>query len=321
MASSFQSALIDLRKIDKVILKIINGEIRKLPLAGNNQIIWHYTSAANAISIIEKSEIWASQVGSLNDASEVKYGIEKISNFINEQYDSLDNDTEVDEILMSMQRAIPINLEDINDIEYYITSLSEAYDDLSQWRAYAGGTGGVALGFIVDNEISETKTLKGVLYDDEKIQSIISKIFESILTEIRVWYSKNLSVVDISSNPTRRAIRRRISTIIDLMAPLLAHIKNNSFRGEREFRMGFSLSSEDTANVRISNRNDHISAHIAMPISIGKNEGNILTLKKILIGPARYQDRSERALNLMMKKLHPENRSEVGIELSKIPYR
>jgi len=313
----------ELDSMESKIKRLVKKEIKRVSKIPQDNILWHYTSAMNAREIIEKSELWSSDVGALNDASEVKFGIDQLRKIIDTKLDELDTDAEEDEILLSMRRGLPESIDEILDLDYYIASLSVARDDLSQWRAYGGGTGGVALGFSINEKMtSDPQFPSSILYEERDIERVISSLFNEILAEYRVWATANREFFGVlESTSARLAVRRRMRKNVELMIPIFARMKDRVFSGEMEYRIGFRLKDVSVNSIRIANRISHLSSHVSIPISIGKRDDKLLNLTHILVGPAQYQKRTERALSLFMSQKYSDVSHTIEIESSTIPYR
>lgn len=91
----------------------------------------HYTSIDTFISILESTNIWATNLKNMNDPNEGALGLDKLRNLLRQHYDSyLGNSTP--------------------DLDCFSVSFSLEDDVLSQWRAYANDGTGVSIGFVID---------------------------------------------------------------------------------------------------------------------------------------------------------------------------
>ena len=104
--------------------------------------LWHYTTAATFAVIMKSKSIWATQISCLNDHMEFRHGVRLVREAIRLYKVPLhDKDTQwlagyVDDALENEGAEIS---------EFFVLCMSEAKDDLSQWRAYGGGENGVAI--------------------------------------------------------------------------------------------------------------------------------------------------------------------------------
>lgn len=107
-------------------------------------ILYHYTGYPALTSIVERQELWASNIHFLNDEMEFKHGFEYLS-------DSLDiylsqRSVDPNEVLRHFNDCV----ENLDRLRIHIISFSEVDDMLSQWRGYTP-SGGVSLGFGSDH--------------------------------------------------------------------------------------------------------------------------------------------------------------------------
>src|ERR1041384_1576734 len=103
--------------------------------------LYHYTTQAGLLGIFETNCLWATSARYLNDSSEYLYGLGLISERLTHKCRGSAIEPEHVEKLM----AIAQSLSPFWGI--CVVSLSSEGDLLSQWRAYAGGSGGFAVGF------------------------------------------------------------------------------------------------------------------------------------------------------------------------------
>jgi len=101
----------------------------------DGEIVWHYTSWQSAEGILRSNELWATDYRFLNDLSECLHALEIARGRFDVPFDYLNY--RIDEILAEREKLEPA----------YVVSLSRAFDSLGQWRAYAQGSAGIALGF------------------------------------------------------------------------------------------------------------------------------------------------------------------------------
>jgi hypothetical protein len=106
--------------------------------------LYHYTTGENFIKIIQSGELWATQTACLNDTTELVYSADQLLRRVKAKMDAPHNPA-IDPILTRLNEAL--SNPDIEVSSVFVTCLSERRDDLSQWRAYAGGEGGYAVQF------------------------------------------------------------------------------------------------------------------------------------------------------------------------------
>src|ERR1700678_2550649 len=112
------------------------------------EVLYHYTSLESAQKILETRTLRASRVYHLNDASEVEYGADIVS-------ECLDSRSEVPDALRMLFRRGSDGeasefIRKIKSFSFHVFCLSKNPDSLSQWRAYGKSGGGVGIGFKKD---------------------------------------------------------------------------------------------------------------------------------------------------------------------------
>lgn len=112
------------------------------PAGPPDDVLYHYTSAEGALGILGSHTLRGTSAGYMNDTSEIRYGLEVCAAVLDQELDvcRLDVGREMlKNVRQELQTEIPF--------EVFVTSFTEAADDLSQWRAYGSSTCSYALGF------------------------------------------------------------------------------------------------------------------------------------------------------------------------------
>lgn len=135
----------ELDKLAKDAQDLVDAFLRRLddesPVP---DVIYHYTNAAGVKGILESGTLWLSDLTTLNDPSEITYGITRALPILQDRVASLHPAGQrfTDNIKAfadtgALQRSA----------HFFVCSFSSESDDLSQWRAYADDAKGYALGF------------------------------------------------------------------------------------------------------------------------------------------------------------------------------
>ena len=105
-------------------------------------VVYHYTSAATLVKIVESESIWATNLEYLNDVTESTHCISalrrRVDNFL------VRNPSEFGEAL---QAALAIS--ENNSEPPYVASFASVEDSLPLWRSYCTNGNGVSIGFRV----------------------------------------------------------------------------------------------------------------------------------------------------------------------------
>src|SRR5207245_2788577 len=101
------------------------------------------TSQKGLLGILQKKEVWATQIQYLNDEVEFSHAWSVL-------LDSFPSPAERDPMESSMISQIAKVLPGAN-FHVCVCSLSELDDELSQWRAYCSPGSGFSVGFLVED--------------------------------------------------------------------------------------------------------------------------------------------------------------------------
>jgi hypothetical protein len=257
-------------------------------------ILWHYCPLSSMEGICRSGKAFMSSIRTMNDYKEGRW-IRELLNIklkdISKEFLTYLEATQIDFLL-----------------DPYVMSLSAQPDLLSQWRAYASGGKGIALGFassklgvpmlnIKKSQMGGQTVLAKVLYEEDLQERLISKIslfIKSIVDEVdSSFYEPNLHpFIPISAT---------VNIMIHYIEPLF---KNPAFREEAEWRLIYfpishlskawsvkesqiSLSDADeAAELRFRFRDDDIVPHFMFPKAM-----NIQAMiEKVMLGPMCKMD-------------------------------
>lgn len=187
------------------------------------KIVYHYCSLDAFLNIIDTGIIRLSDVNKSNDYMECILCKEKVYGLVESVVSGMD-----DHIKERWSNELKVK----SFVKSYCVCFSGARDSLQMWLGYGDKAQGIAIGF--DKEILDTfsqlslfQTKAGyVIYDENKQKDYIHEIVDDILSKLTK-----------SSNPT--GIEIDIGYLLKY-----PFIKNDSFAGEREYRLvlnsGFS---------------------------------------------------------------------------------
>jgi hypothetical protein len=292
-------------------------------------IIYHYTSADGIAGIIDKHEIWMSNVAFMNDTTELTMlqnakDLFSAGDFINEAVKSEWNE---------MLKRKRINENERND--YYMASFSRKKDSLEQWRAY----GNYCIGF------------------DAKKLSVRKRVFlyKCLYTtkDIRKWVLKNEKISewkDLGDDKERRFAAYYLFDVASMK------YKNKNFKNEREVRLIASSHYNWTYNNSPEMYEDDLPIHFrrhpiyGFPVPyvkfflVDKRCGNsekkketekemkerklkeeenadarmLLPITEVVVGPMAHQAEAKTACQILLSERGYKN---VRVTESSIPYR
>jgi hypothetical protein len=129
---------------------ILNEVLSRKP----DKPLYHYTTQSGLLGIIEHKQIWATHTQYLNDRREFLHAIDLVRHEIDEMLGTVEPQNH--QIFADMRDGLAGH----ESINVCVCSFSEERDSLSQWRAYAGGTSGFAIGFPGDLLVAATQKLR-----------------------------------------------------------------------------------------------------------------------------------------------------------------
>jgi hypothetical protein len=218
----------------------------------------------------------------------------------------------------------------------YVISLSTQADDLSQWRAYGRGSGGVAIGFDVK---ALSKMLRPQFYLTKVSYAATTVITQMIklmnpLPEIIERIERSLAEVGLAREEceqrTSAALAGRLQTEVVAIAPT---VKEGSFSSEREWRYVAESPAGRKVSVKFSplrifnHRRD--VARLQVRFRAGRSSlvpflaprimaARAFTVAEVIVGP--NPDPSTAALGVKLL-LQRHGLDEPVVQSSTVPYR
>jgi hypothetical protein len=223
-------------KIDLEIEKIV-----EFPKIADIMNIYHYTRIESLKSIIENSELWASNSIFLNDKEEVFYAYNRLKNTINEKYER--------QRFINMLNELKQKIDFIIN-RMYIISFSTNKDSIPLWQEYSAGDGyniKFDIKGIIENDtvsvidMNEEKIIiKNVIYD--KVEYNEERIDEFINNYIKIY--NRIKKSDLSSDK-KKMLRNKLNYYFSFKSLL---IKNKTYFVEEEFRIIVIIPDPTTKN-------------------------------------------------------------------------
>lgn len=251
-------------------------------------LLFHYTTGAGLVGIIESGKIWTSKILYMNDNSEVHLAIDYIRNEIDLQRKGKGT-TRTEKELDIMYRAI----DKIETVNISVASFTEIGDQLSQWRGYCDIGHGYSLGFDgpeLKKKIhgNDDYRLLPCIYEEEQQKQLAKELVDCYPTKDLLEASaKEHSVLGDDEYNFLSAF----SSAVLSFAPL---VKSRTFREEREWRLISPPLSYDDAQFRQGQ-------HSLIPYwEFDLDLEN--TLKKVIIGPTPEPELSSLAVTGLLRK-------------------
>jgi hypothetical protein len=279
--------------------------------------VWHYTSLGGLLGIVERKQIYATDIRYLNDREEFVHA----QAFVDQVVGELD---EVDENRWHARQAAKGFTEGLYSrgvlsptyLQIFVASFSTAEDQLSQWRAYSRGSTGVSLGFdlrnlLLDIPTSTLSVFAQCIYDDHKKRELIAHSIKKFAKDTSdIWKQigdqnlqsqllQKLKLANPNWSETRAIEELRtsqkewIDTEIEKIGALLAVdlltlgglLKHSSFKEEQEWRLVLPMKVDSAPKVH--SRCFRTNATTLIPyveFDLAK-AGDPLPLTSLILGP------------------------------------
>ena len=277
--------------------------------------LYHYATGATLIEMIRSGEMWSTQLGCLNDASELVYPIELLHTKAKEHLAS----STVLEVTSLLERIVSGLAESSILTEgRFVACFSEDGDDLSQWRGYAGGEGGYALEFdsqhLRTGLLPEQVTVLGkVEYDSQRHDAFMDDVLRAVIQFFRDGLRNNRA-------PSITAWTDEFipywANLLMMFAPFIKHPK---FSGEREWRLVYHFNDEAIPRMRYLQRSSMMTQHVPLRL-MRRDDQPCLPLKGIVVGPSRHKEVSRISVADLLQT-HGYSIQDVPVTTTSIPYR
>lgn len=291
-------------------LKLIGSRRPVVPL-------YHYTTGSTLIRMIESGQLWATQIGCLNDAKEMLHAIDLLRATI------------AAELLVSSTDDFKMLLRKMDELlerprpevaSAFVICFSERRDDLSQWRAYGGTNGGYAIEFdhlrLREAGQKNDGVLVPVMYDDGAKRVIMGDIMK--------WSKQFFEEGVVNKRAATRdewidEFARFWLFNLSFMAPMLKH---HSFEAEAEWRFVYWFGEKDVPNMKFLQRQSMITRHL--PLSFGDPNANgytALPITGVMVGPAVHPALSQIGVGDLLKSKGYGKPALPPVTITDIPFR
>lgn len=264
--------------------KIVSGFLQD-QAADRPDILWHYTNAAGFLGIFRSGKLWATNTDYLNDASEIRHARRLVLKAVSDRRsDALSR--EEHEMLNFLCECMGSNA----TRPVFVTSLSAAKNELSQWRAYGGGSGSFALGFHVTSLLTamgkntETRfNLYKCIYDESSSRALCQRFVEGLLEAFRA--QRAASRPGANDDQEMTGLVHEAVWLFDTLAPL---IKHPDFIAEAEWRLVSDPVDLKKRPIRLREGKAGIVPYLELTIAKDKTDPRFTV--HTLVGPSIRHD-------------------------------
>jgi hypothetical protein len=277
--------------------------------------LYHYTNHDGLLGIVNSRELWASEVGYLNDAKEFHTALDMA-------LERLENELPPLGLFTLDPRHSPRQLAAKNLWHFtrkataersrvFVASFCSTGDLLSQWRGYSGGSYGVSIGFDAD-QLKQVALRKGFclgkcIYDREVQNRMISEVTETAIKRM------------LSHNDQHEKTCRDFVGTLSRIAVLF---KNDAFFEEDEWRLSFSTDTADQTDVRFRRGRSTLIPYVTLPFM----QKRASLVDHVYIGPCPNMQLSQNSVAWLLSQSKLLNRSRPSkaveaVRASQIPFR
>ncbi len=268
--------------------------------------LFHYTDAMAVKAILEKKELWLSDIRFLNDSQEMNDGVKYVVDVLRADVP----DFQLDEGCTAAATEFLMETFDdhiskyMDDEPTFVCSFSEAGNQLSQWRAY----GSYAIEF--DKSVMEGELdLFQCLYGEAEKKKYASKMVHEAIQGLATDLTNNNGVFGSD-----------FINYSSLLVRTASIFKDESFYEEREVRCAIDVVLP-TTELKFRSKGGLLIPYIVVKFPLE-------AIKAIHVGPMRDQElafTSMKALVSMVTHGFPAESDapipEIQVVMSKIPYR
>ena len=278
-------------------------------------VLYHYTSQQGLIGIVTNSCLWATDVYYLNDSSEHKYGEDLIKKAISKRKKKARGDTRKFFDEFAAYGGL------FAETRFFIVSLTENGDLLSQWRAYTPDGNGFSLGFNVAglqavlSKRGEFNLVKCV-YDESEQEDYVNRLIDEVISQ---W--KNLDE-PAPTEPGTSRLGIYPPALLRILCAFLAPIfKSKAFYEEGEWRLIFTPNDAGKLKFRPGKSMliPYIEANLAIEVDFAddEEERGVIPIREVIVGPTPHAVLAMSAVRRLLASKH----MEALIRMSDIPFR
>jgi hypothetical protein len=300
-----------------------------VPSVDDPELLYHYTDAKGLHGILTSGELWATEARYLNDASELEYAFRLLDEVI-EGFAKGDPPPgkPAQEVIKMLQLAADVERELWRDDYFcFVACFCQRPDVLSQWRGYARGVGGYAIGFKrADIEslsahrpfgpyVFGRYVFERVDYDEEAKKA---ELRTQLVLAVEMYQRHTMGIAELL--PVWKSLMGDYFGGVGFYAPLS---KSPGFAEEEEWRIVTRVARDDLTQGGILNFRIEPALGLVPYVPLGVSAEQLPhrpCIGEIVIGPTEHPDLSERSLRVLLASVGY-GEDEVLITRSKVPLR
>ncbi|RPH38144.1 DUF2971 domain-containing protein [bacterium] len=286
------------------------------------KILYHFTDAAGLMGIIKDAGVWASLATSLNDRSEVTFGVELARKVLQERIKR----SETLYLTSIVSFLDPGNVPDEVRLEVntFVISFCARIDKSGHWLHYGRSGDGFALGFEPGRLQVVPFDLARVLYEEDEQRHAIERIIDNA--------ERALTNIVSSVSPDQQLYATRVGAhmVAAHLWALAPRLKNPAFGEEEEWRL---LTYHLKGGAHLELKGGHHGNGRAIPLQTGYRsvDGRVvphqvlsfsktrLPLAEIVLGASVTIEPDDPGLRFFLEDLMPDQ--PIRLVRSHVPVR
>ena len=238
------------------------------------EILYHYTTHSGFLGIAKTKTLWCTSISYLSDGKEYLHAYDLLIERLD--YKIRNSETKpLNSVSKRRLSSIKKGLSQLGTSAFFVGSLSEKKDLLSQWRAYSSGVDGICIGLDAKRlkKLANEQAFRLVkcVYDTEQQKDIVDNFIDKFLEKgTNLGKEQDLPIL--------------FSIHFSWLAPVLKH---ESFQEEQEWRLISYQMSVDNPKIDVHKDSSILIPHFNFDLIQEEEE---LNLKELVIGPSNNQE-------------------------------
>jgi len=275
--------------------------------------LYHYTSFAGLLGIVNSGVLWASDIRYMNDSVELRHTLNLLQTHVTERInEGTDNPRLLNKLLDWLSRRI------VSGSMLFGGSFRANGNLLSQWRGYSIHGKGVSMGFdpVHIRACAERQHFQvgKCLYEARQQRALIAQIVNAVEVAARQAEAEEEPILRPRDNAYDEVFERVEGDLLRIASIL----KHPSFEEEQEWRI-VSPVITDFAEVSVHFREGASMLIPSYEFQLIDGDNRCLKLDHVYLGPTSNIELSMNSLELYLAKQHATPRR--GISYCQIPYR
>lgn len=287
--------------------------------------LYHYTSTAGLLGIVESGSLWATDLAYLNDRREMTHGLELIRNAILATDGGRWTADDAELVLNRLRELPPV-------MRVMVACFCDGGDLLGQWRGY-GRSAGYAIGVdtqaleaVFHGEEFDASPFLPVIYDTEVSTEFAQAAAEALMAAFSTYLeaAKAEPSDDVGGSPHADGRGKALFEFHQkhgATAALAATgLKNPAFAEEQEWRLirrTYGAPLETPSPVRFRDGPLGLTPFVSLDL---RDESGRIPLTELVVSPGENTDLRAAAAELLLAQ-HGYAPDEIRVRISKVPFR